>query len=513
VRRVACYSVSSVLSANERPCDVIEELTQAIAAWLNTKGLQLPADGSVGAKLKDGRDATVSVAHGSIRDDVVWELSLSEPTDFGRFLTRICLGGRDGRVHLFLEMRAGGDGALVVPLDTDVRCPQVFRQLLDRRTWTSGQTPARTAPVEWCGADAAHRFWAVIRHKDRNLPVVAVSEYRGVALVPSLAMDLARDLCGVALVASLDQAASWEVTNTIGKEWSCFNGAVRLYWPFRGADVSAFDNPIWTRERLVEQAGTEVAAAGRIRNQLRRRLLELSTYTFDEPVEIRQIRNEAARARFDEQVQLASKSGNHAELAEQYFNEAARLEGELERERDRAERLEDQVRGLSQALQYAHPALDAAEDIAPEPASPVSSVQEAVERATREFRTDLVFGADVHRGVETIARNAGPPDKIYDYLKTLAQMSRERRNGGLGKDMLIWLKEEGIKASSESQTVLNSSAEMQARTWEDGQGVRRPFDKHLKPKEGTSPDQCVRIYFTYDERIDKVVVAWVGRHP
>lgn len=513
MRRVACYSVASVITASEMPLDALQSLIAIVGAWLQTKGLRQLPGSTANFNLPDGREAIVSVMQSTLRENSVWEVALTEPTESGWFLTRICLGVQGGRIYLFLELRAGGDGALVAPVYTDVRGPLVLRQLLQSRAWSAGNTPAKTRHIDWHGADAARRFLAVVRHKDRNLPVVAVSQHFGQLLVPTLADDLARDLCGLAIVANLDWAASWEVTNAAGKEWSCFNGAVRLYWPIRGTRGSAFDHPVWTRARLIEAAGTEPAAAGRIRQQLRRRLLEISTYTFDEPVELQQVRDEAARARFDVLVGEANEKGNQAELAEHYFNESARLERDLGRERERADRLQEQVANLSQALKYLPASPVFADEIAPEPAFAVNSIEEAVLRAMEAYPNDLVFGGDVSEGVKTVAANAGPPDKIFEYLKTLAEMAQQRRSDGLGKDMIAWLKEHGLKASAESQTVFNNATEMQKRTWDDGRGARQRFEKHLKPKDSTSPDQCVRIYFDYDEATEKVVVGWVGRHP
>lgn len=513
MRRVACYSVASVITASESPHDALNALVEVVSAWLQTKGLKTLADGYTVFKLKDGREATITVAQSRVREDSAWELTLTEPTKSGRFLTRIWLGIRAGRILLFLELRAGGDGVLVIPVETDARWPLVLRQLLEKRTWNAGHTPAQTKPIHWQGEEGARRFMAVVRHKERNLPVVAVSHHVGQLLVPTLADDLARDLCGLAIVAVLDDAASWEITNTAGKEWSCFSGAIRMYWPMRGMGGSAFAHPLWTRERLIESAGSGQAAAGRIRHQLRRRLLELSTYTFDDPVDLQLVRDEAARARFEASVTEAAEKGNQAQLAEHYFDESVRLERELGRERERADRLQEQVASLSQALRYVPDGAGSPGEIAPERTFSVDSVQDAVARARAEFPQDLVFGGDVAEGIMTVGANAGPPDKIFEYLKTLAEMAQQRRSSGLGKDMISWLKEHGLKASAESQTVLNSAAEMQKRTWDDGRGTRRRFEKHLKPKDGTSPDQCVRIYFDYDEAIKKAVVGWVGRHP
>jgi len=63
-----------------------------------------------------------------------------------------------------------------------------------------------------------------------------------------------------------------------------------------------------------------------------------------------------------------------------------------------------------------------------------------------------------------------------------------------------WLNSRGVIASGESETVLNSTTEQKARTWDDGTGAKRPFNSHLKPSEAIHPDRCVRVYFDYDEK-------------
>lgn len=510
MRRVACYAATSTVGTSESARDALASPIDDVNGWLKAKGLAEPPVGLAKFKLPDGREATASVGNVAVGDDVVWEFSLDEPTETGRFLTRICLGLRAARLYLFLELRAGGDGSVVAPVTVDVRCPQVLRGLLNRRAWNVGHTPARTTPIRWHGAEAARRLMAVVSHRDRNLPVVAISQHLGQMLVPSLAEDLARDLSGLAVVAHIDEAASWAITRDQGKEWSCYKGAIRLYWPIRGTSGSAFDHPLWTRDKLIASAGSEPAAAARIRNQLRRRLLELSTYTFDEPKEMFQIQEDATRARFDALRAEATEKGSQAELADQFFEESVRLAKTLDVLREENAGLRDQVRGLSQALRFVPS--DDEEEIAPEPDSPVTTVAEAVSLAASRFGSELEFGEDVEDGVRGVAADAGPPDKIYEYLKTLAEMTTRRRADGLGKNMLEWLREQGLRLSNESDSVRNSAAEMQKRTWHDGRNRRR-FETHLKPSEGTGPDRCVRIYFDYDATAKKTIVGWVGRHP
>jgi hypothetical protein len=507
MRRVACYSASSFLREAETPEDAGEGLVTLIGAWLKSKGLKRLELGQ--STLDGGSGSSVHFDKLSFNEHHLWEVSLDEPSDNGRFFTRISIGIGAKRVFLFLELRAGGDGLLVAPIDVDVRCPRILRELLESRIWIIGNTPAMTAPLKWFGGEAAERFRELIHHRDRNLPIVAVSHYDGQPLSPSLPVDLARDLSGLAVIVEVNEAASWAITDELGKEWSCYNGAVRLYWPYRGRQTSAFAHPLWLRQRLIDRIGSANRAAQQIRDQLRRQLLELSTYTFDESQDFLQLRADAQRHRFDQLRKEAERSGDHEKFAEQIYEQysiadARRTELETENAGLRA-----QVQGLLDEFSQTGKARP--EDVPPEPDAPVTSVEEAVHRAREAFTEQLIFGDDVEAGVAALSEQAGPPDKIFMYLKTLAELTVARQQG-LGRDPLTWLKEHGVKASGESETVLCSASDMRRRTWHDGD-VRREFQMHLKPVDGSSPDRCVRIYFDYVEEKRKTIVAYVGRHP
>lgn len=510
MRRVACYSATSIVGARESIHESLQSLIGDITTWLEAKGVPGYPEKKIEVTLASNRKASVWAEKVQLGDESVDELVLEESSANQRFLTRICLGVLTGQLQLFLELRAGGDGALVAPVRLDVRCPQILRAFLDRRSWSAGHTPVRTKPVEWHGSEAARKLLAVIAHAERNLPVVVVSQRNGRTLEASLTTDLARDVSGLALVADVDDAASWAMTKLRGKEWSCYNGAIRVYWPLRGKWGHPSRQPVWTWDRLMAQAGTEDKAASRIRDQLRRRLLELSTYTFDEPRGFFDLRDRAARARFEALQAAAAETGSHSQLAEQFFEESVRVSKDNEALREENARLRDQVSSLSLALQF-KPELEE-DEIAPDPEEQSDTLARAVARAKADFEGDLRFGDDVDEGVNGLASDAGPPDKIYDQLKILAEMTEIRRKNSLGKNMLDWLKSRGIRASSESESVHNSASEMAKRTWRVN-GQSRRFEMHLKPTDGTSPDRCVRIYFDYDSGEGRTIVGWVGRHP
>lgn len=513
MRRVACFVASSTVEPSESAEAVLDGLLAYVKAWLAEKGLAEWAEGRWPVP-RGARSAVATISRISVGTDVEWEVTFDEPNEDRRFLTRLVLGLRAATVHLFLEMRAGANGYYLAPINFQVRTPRLLAQLLGARAWLVGKTPVSATPIQWHGIEAGSKLWKVLRHPERNLPVIAVSRLEGEALTTTLATDLARELGALAIVADLDEAASWRLTEVAGREWSCFNGAIRLYWPMRTGVSSFRDCPLWTMARLREAAGTPEAAAERIRAQLRRWLFELSTYAVDEPAVLFDIREEARNASLQTAIAKAAEEGDYKSVAEELFDRCDDLEQKLSAERQKNEDLQAQNDSLKQVWQYQ--TLEsklAVGDIEPDADSPPETVADAVSRAREEHEGLLVFGEDVNASVSELAPGAGPPPKVLRCLDVLADMTRARRNGGLGKDAFGWLRDHGISCSGESQLVENSAAARAARTWGDGIGGKQYYSDHLKPAEGTHPDRCVRIYFDYDEVRQVTRIGHIGRHP
>lgn len=387
MRRVACYAAESPVTGPDGFFASLQSLIPIVEIWLKTKGAESLKPGLTDFTLRDGRAAIVHAQRYSTLTAAEWDISVDEPTSAGRFLTRIVLGGSDRTLHLFVELRAGVGGYRLEPHEVDVRCPLVLRELLLQRTWSVGKTPISIKSIRWVGEGGAKRFLAVMEHEERNLPIIVVSEFNASPLSPNLPEDIARDLSGLAIVAHLDEAASWAVTMLRGKEWSCFDGAIRVYWPMQRSSKRAYDHPLWTRKRLVDSTGSEIAAGLAIRNEIRRRLLELSTYAVDEPAVLGRIRDDTNRQKFEEMRQAADSKGEQGALAEEYFNECVRLGAELESRNERIGLLQDQVRSLSQVWNFASKGVPP--DLPPETECRAETIAEAVDRAKRKFPDEL----------------------------------------------------------------------------------------------------------------------------
>jgi len=205
----------------------------------------------------------------------------------------------------------------------------------------------------------------------------------------------------------------------------------------------------------------------------------------------------------------ASTDADYKALAEEYFEAADQSREELEKVLEENEELRARVLSLQYALQWKP---DAQDEVEPETDTPPSTVEEAVLTAMSRFDDELAFGQSVDDGIKTLAPDAGPPDKILSYLTTLADYTHARRSNSMQTTTTKWLRDRGVIASREAETIRKSPKAQQGRTWEDGLGRRRVFDHHLKPTDGTAPDRCVRIYFEYDEESQKTAIGWVGTH-
>jgi hypothetical protein len=511
MRRVACYVATSALQADESPDQALGATSAIVSRWIDAKGIRKGFEATDVVRLPDGREGRL-VCQQYRAAGVVHDIQLTEPIDSGSFLTRISLGVRDRVLTVFVELRAGGESLLVRPVPVDVRCPEVYRTILESRDWFAGGAPVRATPMQFDGPRGASTLVRVLQHHDRNLPVVAVSTMDGNSVVPDLAAMLARDLAGLAIIATVDEAASWTLTQELGKEWSVYLGAVRLYWPFRGhSHADAFDHPLWTAARLVGPDESGRSPANRLRTQLRRQLFAISTYTISEPAALIAIRTEASEAHMQELRDRAEGGGEWQQLAEAYAEENTQLRASVAEHETQIEDLQAKLANLELAARYRHEPED--EALAPEDLPRASTLREAVASARQRFARQLTFGADVERGIDTVSSDAGPPDRVFQYLQSLAEMTDERNSNGLGKDMIVWLRDAGVKCSNETEGTLNNAAEMRQRRWDDGAGRARFFEQHLKPKDGTHPDHCVRIYFDFDDVSKKTIVGWVGRHP
>lgn len=503
MRTVAAYALESHgPTATAR----FDEVIASVEQWLKEKGwIPSSADDFRNNQGNQTRVARVDMTplKGRLSRMIVVE-RLQESI----FSTEISVACEDETCGIFVELRVEGTGPRLQPFRFDARRPKFIGRLLhgDLR-WQLGETPLTDQVYQFTGAVGGRRAADVLWHSDRAVPVVLVSLVEGQGITSNFATKLAGDLAGLAIVATVDEEASWALTRNQGAEWSCFNGALRLYWPFGQGSSQPKLHPLWLRATMLGEGVEPSNASYRMRAQLRRTILGVSALSIREPSLIRRLTREAREKRQEELRQaLIGSTGadEYRVIAESYAEENDRIREEIKEKEDRISVLEGQVSELQLALRFIpHDEAAIPPDVEVEP----ETVGEAVRVARLRFSDRLVFSDSIDVGVQTLSVDAGPPAKVLRYLEELSELAVAREVGPLGKGVVAWLEERGVTCSIESETVRNAGG----RQWVVS-GQRVAFDYHLKPSDGVSPDRCVRIYFDLPDD-GRVRIGWIGRHP
>jgi hypothetical protein len=146
------------------------------------------------------------------------------------------------------------------------------------------------------------------------------------------------------------------------------------------------------------------------------------------------------------------------------------------------------------------------------------SVLEAYKLAKKLFYDYIIFGNDVEKGIKSIEIDAGPPDRIFTYLQTLKEFTEyKRKNKDKIPDDYI-LTALGCICSYEKPEHMQDEKVINDRMYDNGNKQKILFELHLKPSTNSLEGKnslygTVRIYISWNEEQEKVIVGWIGRHP
>ena len=484
--------------------DVVRRIEAVLDRWSDRK---FDRTGNGGVIIRhSGANAAFDKSSETIEDRRRDTFTVLEPVDGGNLQTDVDIIAGAGRTAFRCVLSIGSDGG-IAPADVSLRAPRFVREIVALGPpWTIGVSGERvfahSFPID---ADDVPELEALMVTLERRLPIIIVSELRGETLAGDLHERLSQDLCGLAHTVRLSQEASWELTRNRGKEWSCYNGAVRLLWPFRFNSSDFLAHPLWTSDQMLSRADSEVQARDRIRGVISRRIIEASTFVADDPVfrdfEVAKIRRLADQARA-----LATDDGDMQALANAYAVENDALRARVDEQDNELEVLRENVETLNIALRSSQAITK--KDVSE---APPQTVEEAVATARRKWGDKVVIGHETNVDIADINASAGPPDKILRYLQTLAELSDALAAGPLGHSVPIWLRERSVDCSVDSDTAKGSKEGKRFRTrMINGESVECEF--HAKPSEGVSPDMCVRIYFATSAAAPFVRIGYIGRH-
>lgn len=359
MQKVAAYILErrEELQSHEARKTEGERLRAVIEAWLKSKGGSSSIDGTGTYAAVDGSDASYRVTS-VIDGERSWKMfELSEVTPEGRrFVTTVSVTVGHKNVVVFVTMEVGSVATSITRIEVDLKCPKVVRDLLGQPgSWFHGASRLRgLSKVD--GFDAGNALALEIQNVARTVPFVVVSRVDGRTALPALDEKLANDLSGIANIYSIDEAASWALTDVLRKPLSTYGGAIRIYWPRLALTEDPFRHQLWTAARLQTIETDPKAALERIRRQVRTIIMRASAASVVRPSEIDDIRSAAARSEYaalqakasalEDLKSKANSLKDFKDIADSYATDNDTLRQELEARDSELERLRNEVQRL-----------------------------------------------------------------------------------------------------------------------------------------------------------------------
>lgn len=352
---LSSYLLEAAPLSKEEVVSSSAQIEAALKEWLVEKGALNPTAtaGTFTSKTKGSPVGTFQRRSARSVIGTFDEIALHEPTSSGqRFITTIALLALADRVVVYTTLTVQNVTVVVAPVFTDPRCPAIVKRLLDlRQDWQlGGVTLPRPIAEQISGFEGGDTLASAIQDPGRTLPIVVVSEVENEPIWDDLEQFVAADLAGLAHVVRIDEDASWALSDELGKLNSCYLGAVRLYWP-RGKELDGPQAPrssVWTASYMLSQ-DSDGKGMQRIRSLLRRSVMGVASLTIEPPAAIREIQNQAARAKLSELEQRANSNSEEIELARLFIQENEELKESL----DEANREAARQASKAEAAEYA----------------------------------------------------------------------------------------------------------------------------------------------------------------
>ena len=481
-------------------CSLASESVSKIEAWTSSK-FEQNSNGYWVVK-RTGTEALFDKTEAEFDDNHLTTFEMLEPIQGGQLQTVCRILSAAEQVHFNCTLSIGTDGGLAPP-QIDLHAPKFIREIIgpDGRWQFSQNAENLISRFINVGRNDVDQFLSLLQSRLRRLPLIVVSEFEGRSIANDMHVRAAADLCGLGHTCLLTEEAAWEITARIGHEWSNYNGAVRLFWPFRANSENPRNHPLWTFDALTRHGESEHEIRDWLRGQLRERLLDASTFLADSPAF-------SAFARNMDQTKREQARRQNASISENSIDDVQALRRELDAKDHEIETLRNNVEALTIALR-SQPAASA--DHAQLEEAPPATVADALSAARRMYAGRIAFGENLDEQIVGLSSGAGPPEKVLRYLGSLANLSAALEAGPLGRSVPIWLRDIGVETSVESETIKKSRDARRNRTFKFGDGDVH-CDYHSKPNDGVSPDQCVRIYFAVSDSAPFVRIGYIGRH-
>jgi hypothetical protein len=499
--------------------DVAEETLRAVLSWISEwyqfrKGIKIefPAgDGSFSpcqshelrisrevSQLGEVRHATVSWSYPGENDgNLLWN-SRCDVSKFG------------GLTEFSFQLLLESTQFYIAPVEFKLQRPRIISTLLRDFVCTQGEERLSTEPRNLSAKGVAEFVQTRLLSRSRRLPIVIISRdiLSDTWLVDPT--EMGNRLAGIAEVCALDDKwTGYALSNEVGKIYSCYNGAVRLYWPDFNPEASPY-SPIYTPDRVHE-------LGSRLVDIIFRQLAAISAFRFvpgPVMVDALDFLGEQKRTELESIKKAAQERGDYEQFVQMWEKENEELKKSVGLLKDENADLRAGLR-LSQenlrAIWHAQEEVEGIGTAEPAPEEEAESVEESVRTAQLNLSETLVF----LESALTSAKDSPfkQPKRVSQALLAMHEVCKEWRKSRKEK-VTIGLLEDRFAAKGftyKSKESMTSKGKWSGEYEATYQGRRVSIEQHLALGKG-GPDTCLRIHFYTDDEGEKYVIAHVGRH-
>lgn len=500
--------------------DVAVETLRAVDSWISQwylfrKGIKIgfPA---AGGHLSPCRSHELTVSQGGSQLDQVSHstVSWSYPDENdGNLLwhSRCEVSKFGGLTEFSFQLLLESIQFYIAPVEFKLQRPRLIATLLRQFICTHGDERLSVEPRSLSAQGIPEFVQTHLLSRSRRLPIVVVSRTPISEKWLVDPVELADRLAGIAQTYVLDnQWAGYALSDEIGKINSCYNGAVRLYWPDFDPEASSY-TPVYTPDKVRDLEGRLV---GIIFGQL----AAISAFRFVPgpiAVDAADFLAEQKRKDLESIKKAAQERGDYEEFVQIWEKENTELKEQrrqLQEEnvdlRARLQVSQDNIRAMWRAHEVDE--IGAAEPLPEEEADP-ESIEEAVKLAQSKFPETLVF----LDSAITSAKDSPfkRPKRVSQALLAMHEVCQEWRKSRQER-VAIGLLEQHFEDKGftyKPRESMTSKGKWSAEYEATYRGRRVPIEQHLALGKG-GPDACLRIHFYTDTEENKYVIAHVGRH-
>ncbi len=497
--------------------DCFEDLKSRIRIWVENKyestwktAIKFPSPGPYVEPLNGHR---LQVEQKKVNDVDLIILDWAHPHDRDlsvQWATTCLLARINDAVEIAILLRISSTEMILRPTKFQVGRPRFISDLLNTYSLKANGWSVPTNVESLSPSDVSPYVDNVLLMKDRTLPIVMISPDVWSGAFLGDADKIMAKLLGFSHVAKLaDKWAAFRLTEELGKPFSCYDGAVRVYWPRMTLNDNPYDHFLYLPDTIRKKEANNES----LEDDIFRLLCGISALRFVEGETISAVRRVLAsveRAAIEDiKKKIESGTLEKSILEEDLLNALVQIDS-LSSERDNLkEQITSRIKACIECRSYMVPA-----EVRPEQSSPVEakpefgSVSAALEKAKQDFTGPLLFleSADESARI-SVYKN---PDRVYEVFLALYTVASEwtTKDGNLGQSWKQALRNLGFDVHQVSQT--------SGTKWKSDydfvyKGKSLLFSEHITIGAKQS-DKCCSIHWYRDDKNLVIVIGYCGEH-